>query len=51
MRVDCDLSAVRVQLKAPKEVPIGFEIVCVEARNTEAKAYFKKKLSGIYRWE
>ena len=49
MRLDQDLPALSVALKAPKEVPVGFEITCVEARNTEDKNYFKKKMSGVYR--
>lgn len=28
---------------------IGFEIVCVEAKNTEASSYFTKKQTGAYR--
>lgn len=48
-RLEEDVAAIRVQIKAPKEVPVGFEITCVEARNSEAKGYFKKKLSGVYR--
>ncbi|CAL4121874.1 unnamed protein product, partial [Meganyctiphanes norvegica] len=48
-RVEQDLVALRVELKAPKEVQIGFEILCVEAKNTEAKGYFSKKGSGSYR--
>lgn len=50
VRVSEDMPVLRVQLKAPKEVHVGFEVVCVEARNTEAKGYFRKKSSGIYRY-
>lgn len=48
-RADTDLQAVRIELKAPKEVQIGFEVICVEAKNTQASGYFSKKQSGAYR--
>ncbi|XP_076050460.1 calpain-7-like isoform X2 [Oratosquilla oratoria] len=49
LRIEKDMPSVCFQLKAPKEVQIGLELVCIEARNTEAKGYFTKKQSGAYR--
>ena len=43
---DC---AVLVELKAPKEFQIGFDIVCVVAGDTKSPRYFKMKQSGLYR--
>ncbi|ROT76129.1 Calpain-7 [Penaeus vannamei] len=48
-RVEHEMQALRIELKAPKDIQIGFEIVCVEAKNTEASSYFTKKQTGAYR--
>ncbi|KAK8405712.1 hypothetical protein O3P69_001903 [Scylla paramamosain] len=48
-RNDSDLTCFRIELKAPKDIQIGFEIVCVEAKNTQASGYFSRKQSGAYR--
>ncbi|XP_071515726.1 calpain-7-like [Panulirus ornatus] len=48
-RIDSELQCLRIELKAPKDIQIGFEIVCVEAKNTQASGYFSKKQSGAYR--
>ncbi|KAK8750520.1 hypothetical protein OTU49_014879 [Cherax quadricarinatus] len=48
-RTESDLHCLRTELKAPKDIQIGFEVVCVEAKNTEASGYFSKKQSGAYR--
>ncbi|XP_042232051.1 calpain-7-like isoform X2 [Homarus americanus] len=48
-RTDSDLQCLRIELKAPKDIQVGFEAVCVEAKNTEASGHFAKKQSGAYR--
>ncbi|KAK4293591.1 hypothetical protein Pmani_033716 [Petrolisthes manimaculis] len=49
IRLDADLHCLRLEVKAPKDVQIGCEVVCVDAKNTEANGYFSKKQSGAYR--
>ena len=41
--------AVLVELKAPKEFQIGFDVICVVANDTSSVKYFRKKNSGTYR--
>lgn len=38
-----------VELKAPKEFQIGFDVVCVIANDPKSPRYFKMKQSGSYR--
>ncbi len=43
---DCQLL---VELKAPKEFQIGFDVICVVANDAKSTYYFKRKSSGSYR--
>ena len=43
---DCQIL---VELKAPKEFQIGFDILCVIATDPKSPRYFKRKSSGSYR--
>ena len=38
-----------IELKAPKEYQIGFDVICVIANDTKSPLYFKMKQSGPYR--
>ncbi|KAB7494544.1 Calpain-7 [Armadillidium nasatum] len=49
LRTESNIQSLRIELKAPKEIQIGFEIICVEAKNTESPSYFSKLRSGAYR--
>lgn len=46
IETDCQIL---VELKAPKEFQIGFDLICVDACDPKHPNYFKRKGSGTYR--
>ncbi|RXG53980.1 Calpain-7 [Armadillidium vulgare] len=45
----CPFSLTKLQNICKHKHEIGFEIICVEAKNTESPSYFSKLRSGAYR--
>ena len=42
-------SQVLIEMKAPKQFQVGFDLMCISAGNKDDPLYFKSKTSGAYR--